>query len=215
MLELDFRIEGARLSELSASPEIALTVRVSALPSSVRVQSLLLRAAVRLDGSIRTHSPAERERLAELFGGRGVWERSTRDLVWTRLTTVVPAFSGSAAFEVGIPCSFDLAVAAFRYLHALEGGSVPIRLEWSGTAFLENSAGVSAAPIPWDRESHYTIPTATFRAAIDARFPGAAVLTVSKDVFDALEAYRRREGLLSEGDAVERLLSLVRAGAAE
>lgn len=204
MPEIAFAVKDARAESLAASPQVAFTVVLSA--PGTKVQSVLLRAFVRVEAGHRNHSEAERARLGELFGEGELFHRTNRSLLWAQVTSVVPAFTEETTFELLVPCSVDLAYATSRYLHALDGGTVTLRFQWSGTAFIETDRGLVAAPIPWSRESEFGLPVSEFRRAVDAHFPGLSVLTLRRDVFDALERYRRREGLVRAEDAVVRLL---------
>jgi len=170
--ELAFLVEGAAPVEHSASPAVALNVAISA--PGMHVESILLRSSVRIEAGRRSHDGVERERLGELFGGEELWSRAPKSLLWAQTTTLVPGFSGDTRVEVILPCSYDLAASAFRYLHGLVGGDVPLAVQFSGTVFLRKPAGLEVSPIPWDREAAFSLPIAFFERAIDAHFPGEA-----------------------------------------
>lgn len=207
MPEVSFRTLAAEAVSFAASPSIALQIAVRAAPAEQRVDSILLRCAVRIEAGKRRHDARERRRLDELFGGESLWARSHKSLLWTNATVVVPGFEESATFTLELPCSYDLASAAAKYLHGLEGGDVPITVQFSGTLFYPTPAGLQIAQIPWDREAPFELPVALFSRVIDAHFPNAAILSLRRDVFERLNQYRRAQGLLAWEDAVERLLA--------
>src|SRR6185436_18028358 len=127
------------------------------------------------------HGQGERARMKELFGGADLWSRSPKSLLWTQATVLVPGFSGSADVEVPLPCSYDLAVAASKYLHGLTDGDVPITVQPSGTVFYRTPGGLQVAQIPWDREAPFRLPVALWREVIDHHFPNSAVLPLRRD----------------------------------
>jgi hypothetical protein len=204
MVELAFRVVEAGGVEDAASPSLSLTVELSA--PGVQVDSVLLRSSVRIEAGRRAYGDVERERLRELFGGESVWARSAKSLVWATVTSLVPGFQGKTTCSVVLPCSYDLAVAAHRYLHGLGGGEVPLTLQFSGTVFHRANGALQVAPIAWDREAAFLLPVATFRDIVDAHFHGATILGVRRDVFERLDGYRRQRGLRTLDDALVELL---------
>ena len=204
MADLRFAIEGAAPVPYAASPLLALNVRAR---SDVAVESVLLRTSVRIEAGARANTPAEQARLKELFGDKDLWARGSRSLLWAQVVNVVSAFSEETEVPVCLPCSFDLAAAASKYLRALDGGTVPIRAQFSGTAFFRTEHGLSAAPIALDREADFALPVQTFLEVLDQHFPNAAVLTLSRDVFARLDQLRIDRGLGSFDHVVESLLN--------
>ncbi|HVW28729.1 MAG TPA: DUF6084 family protein [Polyangiaceae bacterium] len=211
MTELAFRLTGARAVEHAATPSLALGVGVSA-GAGVLVDAVLLRSAVRIEVARRPYDPGERERLREVFGSDGAWARSPKSLLWAQATSVVPGFEGETAVDVIVPCGFDFAAQATRYLHALAEGDVPVTVQFSGTVFHRTESGLRAAPIPWDREAPFRVPVALLRQIVDDHFPGAAVVGVERDIFYRLDDYRRDRGLRTFGEAIDRLLHAAREG---
>lgn len=123
---------------------------------------------------------------------------------------MVQGFSG--ATQVGLPlaCTYDFEVSSAKYLHALRDGTVPLQFLFSGTAFVQGPRGFSVQQIPWDREDRYDMPVAVWREVIAAHFPNSGWLRLDCDTVDALAAYRRTHGLLSQDEAILSLLA--RAG---
>jgi len=212
MTELRFRISGADIAPFAASPQVALGVEVRVATPGARIQSILLRSSVRIEGGARSHDEEERARLEELFGGEDVWARATRSLLWTQATTVVPAFEGTTTCEVMLPCGYDLACAASKYLHGVTHGDVPILVQFSGTVFHETSSGLQVSPIPWEAEAPFRLPLELWRRVIDAHFPNRAVLSLRREVFERLNRYRSQHGLVRWDDAVEQLLGAASEG---
>lgn len=203
MADLRFEIEGAAPVPYAASPLLALNVRMR---SGDAVESVLLRTSVRIEAGARATTQQEQARLKELFGDKELWSRGSRSLLWAQVVNVVSAFTGETEVPVCLPCSFDLAAVASKYLRALDGGTVPIRAQFSGTAFFRTEHGLSAAPIALDREADLALPVQTFLEVLDQHFPNAAAVTLSRDVFNRLDQLRVARGLTSFDDVVESLL---------
>src|SRR3954470_11515137 len=115
--ELSFSVEGAEALRFAAGPTIEFLVRVAA-PAGVSIRSLSLNVQIRVAATRRAYDPATRRRLFEVFGRPEQWARSVRSVVWTQTTLVVPAFDESVEVKLPVPCTYDLEVAAARYLHA-------------------------------------------------------------------------------------------------
>lgn len=211
MTELAFRLTGARAVEHAAAPSLALGVVVSAATGAL-VDTVLLRSAVRIEVARRLYGPGERERLREVFGSDDAWARSPKSLLWAQATSVVPGFEGETTVDVVVPCGFDFAAQATRYLHALAEGDVPITVQFSGTVFHRTESGLRVAPIPWDREAPFRVPVALLRQIVDEHFPGAAVVGIERDVFHRLDDYRRGHGLRTFGEAIDGLLRAAHEG---
>ena len=205
MLELSFAVEGARAMPHAASPQLVLDVSLRTAPEQ-RIESVLLRCAVRIETATRAHDAEEQKRLAGLFGPPEQWSRSARSLLWAQLTCVVPAFERRTECEIALPCSFDLAAAASAYIQRLGDGTVPISVQFSGTVFHRGPQGLQAEPIPWNREASYALPVALFQSVIDRHFPGSGVLALRRDLYHRLDRYRVEHGLPSWEHAVERVL---------
>lgn len=207
MAELRFAITGAAPIAFAASPQLGLDVRID---SDAAVESVLLRTSVRIEAGARATTPVEDARLKELFGVRAHWSRGSRSLLWAQVASVVSAFSASASLSIALPCSYDLAAIASKYLRALDGGKVLLRAQFSGTVFSRGDHGLSAMPIPLDREAEHALPVQTWLDVVDEHFHGSAVLAMRRDLYDRLDRLRIERGHASWDQMVEALLA--RAG---
>jgi hypothetical protein len=213
MPDLEFRVRAAEAAAFSAAPGITLTLDVSAAPAGASVEAAALNVQVRIDPARRSYTPDEEERLRDLFGAPSLWARSLRSLLWTNVALNVPRFTGATAVELLLPCTFDLDLAAAKYLYGLEQGEVPLTLLFSGTVFHAGpDGGLQVAPIPWSREAAFRLPAQTWHAAIARHHPQRAVLPLERAVFDRLYRYRQERGLTSWDAAVESLLAAVDTG---
>jgi len=202
--ELAFSVEDGGVLDHAAVPTLRFALRVD---SSGDVRSLALNVQLRIAATQRPYSDAEEEGLRELFGAPEQWGRSLRSLHWTNLAVQIPAFSASTLVELPVTCTYDLEVAAAKYLNALEGGEVPLEFLFGGTLFYAGPDGrLQVRPIAWSQEAEYRLPAAVWREMMDRHFPASAWLRLGRETFDRLHAYRARHAHLSWDDAVEALL---------
>lgn len=207
MVDLTFCVLDATASTHTASPEIALRLEVRTMRADQTVESVLLRSVVRIEASARSHDEHQRAKLRELFGEGSLWGRGSHSLVWCQTTSVVSRFQGKTQIGLTLPCSYDLAAVASKYLRAVGQGEVPIVVQLSGTVFHATPQGLQAAPIPWHHEARFALSTAVFEQALAQHFPDASVITLRRELFDRLDAYRVAQGLGSWDHALDRLLS--------
>jgi hypothetical protein len=203
---LELAVERSAVVE-AATPTIGLDLAVRRTGGGA-VRALLLTVQVRIAAARRPYDDATRDRLVPLFGAPELWGRSLRSLLWTQATLSVPAFDEATTATVLLPCTYDLDVAATKYLDGVRDGVVPLELLFSGTVFHAGDDGrLQAAQLSWDTEAQHALPAGTWHAAM-ARFYGdGRWLRVGPDAFSALAAYRARRALPSWDAAVEELLA--------
>jgi hypothetical protein len=203
---LSFAVEGAARVQHAAVPTVRFALRVSA-PEGRAIKSVLLDTQIQIAARRRRYDAAAEERLFELFGAPAGWGSTLRTLPWTRITTVVPPFTGTALVGIDVPCSYDLHVVASRYFDALSGGEVPLEFLFSGTVFATGPGGMlQATRISWEADAEYSFPVDVWQEAMDGHFRGTAWLRVRKDAFDRLAAFKSRNALATWEDVVDALL---------
>ncbi len=107
-----------------------------------------------------------------LFGPPERWAVTTRSLVWAQLDVVVPAFTGTTTVAMPIPCSYDLEVAAAKYLRALADGEAPLALHFNGIVYYRgDDGGLQMVLMPWSRRSASGMPVAVWRETIEHYYP--------------------------------------------
>jgi hypothetical protein len=209
---LRFAIEDAERLEYAAVPTLRFALRIDA-EAGREVRSVLLDAQIQIAARRRAYDAHARDRLFELFGPAESWGTTLRTLPWTRTTLVVPPFTGGTVVDLPVTCTYDLEVAAARYLDALAGGDVPLEFLFSGTVFYSGAGGLlQTARISWESEAEYRLPVAVWRRTMDQHFPGTAWLRLPKDAFDRLCAYKSRNALATWDDVLDRLLPPDRDG---
>jgi hypothetical protein len=203
--ELRFAVHDAARLEHALAPTIRFTVGIDS--GEVAVRSILLDTQIRIAARRRRYDAAATDRLFELFGPREDWPTNLSSLLWTRLTTVVPPFTGATTVDLHVPCSYDVEVAAGRYLDALPDGDVPLELLFSGAVFWSAAGGtLQTARISWEAEAEYRLPVAVWRETMERHFPGTAWLRIDKATFDRLSTYRSTRALPTWTAVVDELL---------
>ena len=202
MIELAFSVEGAARVEYAAVPTLRFALRVA---SETPVRSVLLDAQIQIAARRRGYDAAAHDRLFELFGPVADWGTTLRTLLWTRTTLVVPAFTGSTVVDLDVPCSYDLEVAASRYLDALTDGVVPLEFLFSGSVFYTEGGALQTTRLSWESEASYALPVAVWKETMERYFRGTAWVRLRKESFDRLSAYKSRNALATWDDALEAL----------
>ena len=132
MTDLSFHCVDVVPERLAAGPTLLFRLRIAA-PTGTTIHAIALRVQVHLEPKRREYSPQETEMLNYLFGEPSRFGDTIPPLQLTNTSIMVPGFAGSTEVEVPVPCTYDLEVAAGRYLHALEDGAVPMTLRFAGT----------------------------------------------------------------------------------
>ena len=201
--ELSFSVDGAARVEHAAVPTLRFALRVE---SDAPVRSVLLDVQLQIAARRRPYDVAAHDRLFELFGPVADWGTTLRTLLWTRATLVVPAFRESTVVGLDVPCSYDLEVAASRYLDALADGDVPLELLFSGSVFYEDGGRLQTTRLSWEKEAEYRLPVRVWKETMERYFRGTAWVRLRKDSFDRLSAFKSRHALATWDDALDALL---------
>lgn len=202
---LRFACTGSRPEPHAAGPALQLDLRVED-GTGRRVHAVALRVQIRIDPRGRRYSAEETARLTDLFGEPNRWGDTLQPLQLATVPVLTPSFTDSTTVAVNVPLTYDLDIAAARYLHGLDEGEIPLTLLFSGTMFYAGDAGVQLGLVPWHEEAEHRLPVTVWRAAMDEHFPGSGWVRLRRDTLDRLAAFRSAHTLLSWDDAVERLL---------
>jgi hypothetical protein len=203
VIELAFTVEGAARLEHAAVPTLRFALGVEA---GREIRSVLLDIQIQIPARRRGYDADAHDRLFELFGPIADWGTTLRTLLWTRTTLVVPAFTGSTVVHLDVPCSYDLEVAASRYMDALPDGEVPLEFLFSGSVFYSGEDGeLQTTRLSWETEAEYRLPVRVWKETMERYFRGTAWVRLSKESFDRLSAYKSRNALATWDDALEAL----------
>ncbi len=205
LADLDFECRTVVADRYAAGPTVVLKM-LARENTGARIHAAALRCQVRVEPLRRSYSDPEADKVVDLFGDRGRWGTTMQPLQLAFLSQVLPGFVGECEFDLVLPLSYDVEVAAHKYLAALEDGLVPLILLFSGTVFTGSPASLSVQPVPWHKEATVRMPVAVWREAMDAQFPGQAWMKMSRATYDELAVYRGRHGLVGWDDVLHRLL---------
>ncbi|MGW2616059.1 DUF6084 family protein [Streptomyces sp. NPDC001500] len=204
MTEFSFACTGVRADRYAAGPTLVFRLRITA-SGDTPVHALALRCQIRVEPARRGYDSAEADGLADLFGERSRWGSTLQPVQFAQIALMVPGFTGETEADLVVPCTYDMDIAATRYLAALTGGEVPLLMLFSGTAFT-GAGGFRVEPVPWDREAVFRMPVETWREMVEQHFPGCGWIRLPRDTMDALLAYRSRRALPSWEATLKALL---------
>jgi hypothetical protein len=205
--QLAFAVTDGGVLDHAAVPTLRFALAIESVSGPASIRSVALSVEIRIGATRRTYNPAERERLAEVFGGDDEWRRNLHSLHWTTLAVNVPAFTGSTVFDLPVTCTYDLEVTGAKYLHALDHGQIPLEFLFSGTVFYAEPSGrLQIGRVGWDQEADYRLPVSVWRQMIDHHFPGTSWLRLRRETWERLAAYKARGTHMSWDDAIEELL---------
>jgi hypothetical protein len=205
--DLTFAVDSAEAVAFCVTPTIGVRLRVANRQAD-RVHAVALDCQVRIDAQRRRYDDRERQRLAELFGEPRRWSQTLRSLLWAHARVSVPPFEGETTVLLHVPCTADFNVLAAKYFNALDRGTVPVGLLFSGSVFHAGPGGaLTVARIPWSAEATFDLPVAVWHELLDLYYPNTTWLTLRMDSFERLQAYRASRGLLTWEQALDALLA--------
>ncbi len=210
MTDLVFDCVGASADRYSAVPAMTLRLRI-AETTGARVAAVALRCQIRIEPQRRRYSAEEAEALHDLFGDTDRWAETVKPVQLATLSTMVPSFTGSTEHDLPLPCTYDLEIASTKYFSALEDGTIPLLLLFSGTIFGVEDGRMSVQQIPWSKESSFPLPVEVWRETVARHFPDSAWLRVGLDTMASLRQFKSRNALPTWDSTVRALL----AGVAE
>jgi hypothetical protein len=210
MPDLTFEVEGVDVPPFAAAPQLDFRLRVVNDNADETIHSVALRCQLQLAATRRHYGPRDQERLLDLFGEPERWSQTLRNMLWTHTSVIIPPFNDLTIVTMPVPCTYDFNVAATKYFYALEEGDVPLLLLFSGTIFYAAESGaLQVAQISWEREATFRLPVQVWKQMMETYYPNSAWLPVRKDVFERLYQFKRRNGLPTWEQALERLLPAV------
>jgi hypothetical protein len=204
--EPEFQVLAASARRHAAVPMLDFDVHVSE-PGGRTVYMIALSIQVMIEPARRTYDPEAQARLVELFGPPERWATTTRNLVWTQVDVLVPAFTGSTTFKVPVPCSYDLEVASAKYFHGLTGGEAPLAFNFNGRVYYRDDAsGLQMSLVPWSCSAEFRMPVEAWRELIEYYFPKTGWVPLHVDTLRALQAEKARRGSPTFDACVAELL---------
>jgi len=208
MPDLDFQVESALAEQYAAAPTLIFKTKITQSDGSDPIHAIALRCQIRLEPARRHYTAEQKSALSELFGAPALWGQSLRPMLWTHISTIVPAFTGSTVTDLPVPCTYDFNLATTKYFDAINNdGDLPLCFLFSGTVFYHSKdAALQTAPISWSKESDFRLPAATWRDMMDRYYPNTAFLAINKDLFEKLRQFKLQSGHMAWDQALENLL---------
>jgi hypothetical protein len=204
--EPELSVLGVSARRHAALPALEFDVHVTE-PTGRLVYVIALSAQIMIEPARRRYDGEARERLVELFGEPERWASTTINFRWAQADALVPAFEGSTEFDMVVPCTYDLELAAAKYFHGLTDGAAPLRFHFNGTVFYEDDDGrMQIVHVPWDRSPRFAMPIEVWRQTIDAAYPFRGWIPVHTDTITKLERIKAERGLPTFDAVVEELL---------
>ena len=213
MSDVRFQIVGARPEPYAATPTLAFRLRAES-PAPQVIQSIALRCQIRIEPQRRRYSSVEEKRLLELFGETPRWGDTVKPFFWSDVSTVVRGYTGSTETDLPVSCTYDLEVAAAKYLHALDDGEIPLVFLFSGTIFARGASGLEASQVSWNDDVSFRLPARIWRDVMNLYFPNAGWLRLRRETLDALARVKAKRAIASWDDVLTALLREVGEDAA-
>lgn len=205
MTTLAFEVLDVRPQEHAAAPHLLFRLRITETSGAV-VHALALRCQLRIEPQRRPYAPEEQAGLTDLFGTSERYGTTLKPFLWTHATAMVQGFTAETEVDLPVACTYDFEVSATKYLHALQGGDVPLVLLFSGTVFTRGETGFAVEQLSWSLEAPCRLPVSRWRELMDHHFPGSGWIRLDRDALDALARYRSERGLTSWEETVASLL---------
>src|SRR6476620_4461418 len=208
MPDLDFKMLGVDAAARGLTPLLHFKIEIANQTPGEKVQSVMLHAQIQIQSAQRAYTATEKEKLRELFGRPEDWGQTLRNKLLAQANCIVPGFADRTEAVLVVPCTFDLNVAATKYFYALEDGEVPLLFLFSGTVFYSGADGrLQIQQVSWNKECAYRMPITIWQEIMDQHYPNSAWIPLERGVFDRLYEYRRRVGVSSWEQTIERLLA--------
>jgi len=208
--EPEFAVIGVRAVRYAAAPALTLDLQVSE-PSGRPVYMIALTIQLMIEPARRSYDEATRARLVELFGAPERWAVTTRSLVWAQLDVLVPAFTGTTTVTIPVACSYDLELAASKYLYSLPDGEAPLALHFNGTIYYPgDDGGLQMVLVPWNKSIDFRMPVSVWRETIEHYYPNTGWVALRSQTLEALQREKLDRGLATLDACMEALLKEAR-----
>jgi hypothetical protein len=205
MSDVSFQVLDVSPQRYAAVPTLLFRLGVQA-PSGESIQNIALRCQIRIEPQQRKYSPSEEDRLVELFGDTPRWGDTLKPFLWTNVSLVLPGLEGASEVDLPVPCSYDLEVAACKFLHSLDSSEIPLVMLFSGTVFARGENGMKVTQISWSKEARYQLPVRVWRELMDLYFPNSGWLRLRRDTLDALLRFKAKRALPTWDQVMEALM---------
>ena len=190
----------------SATPTLRFHLHVND-PLGREVHTIVLSTQIQIDPARRTYDPQTRARLIELFGAPERWASTTQVFRWAHVDVLVKGFVGATSFELEVPCTYDLEVAAAKYFYALRDGEAPMAFHFNGRVLYRGEdGGLQVVLVPWTCTADFRLPVVTWREMMDRHHPEGGWVRLQDPTIAALRRRATERGLPSLDAALAELL---------
>ena len=189
-----FTVLGVEPVEFALAPTLRFQLHVSD-PEGRAIYAIALQTQIQVDPARRSYDTATRERLVELFGSPERWGATTHSFNWARVDCLVPSFTGATSFELEVPCTYDLEIAASKYFYSLRDGLVPLSFHFTGMVlYRDEGEQLRVTGVPWACSATWQMPVEAWKTTMAAAYPGGGWIRLSTETLDALQSHKAREG---------------------
>ena len=201
-----FEVLGVEPVANAATPTLRFALHVTE-PLGREVLAIALSAQVHIDPARRVYDDETKARLVDLFGTPERWGATTHSLHWARVDTLVQGFTGATSFDLEVPCTYDLEVAASKYFYSLPDGQAPLSFHFNGMILYRGEHDrLQVAQVPWSCTASWSMPVAAWKRAVADQYPGGGWVRLSAETLDALTALKTAGGFHSYDALVADLL---------
>lgn len=208
MPDLTFRVTGVEPAARGIIPLLHFHLQVTNSFATELIQAVILQAQIQIQSAHRPYDDEEREKLVDLFGTPDRWGLTLRNRLWAHANTTVRPFTQTTQAVLPVQCTYDLNVLPTKFFYALKEGEVPLLFLFSGTVFYAAADGrLQVQQVSWDKECAYRMPVRVWRELMEHHYPNSAWVALHRPVFERLYAYKRRQGLSTWEQTIDRLLT--------
>jgi len=201
-----FTVLGVEAVEHALAPTLRFQLHVSD-PEGRAIYAIALQTQIQVDPARRSYDAATRERLVELFGAPERWGATTHSFNWARVDSLVPSFTGATSFELEVPCTYDLELAASKYFYSLREGLVPLSFHFTGMVlYRDQGEQLRVTGVPWSCSAEFRLPVSTWRDLIEHYYPKTGWIPVQESTLQALQREKARRALPTLDACVAELL---------
>ena len=201
-----FRILDVEPVPYAAAPMLRFQAHVED-PLGRDIHTIALTTQIQIDPARRAYDPETMARLVELFGEPERWASTTQIFRWANVSALVSGFTGATSFELEVPVTYDLEVAASKYFYSLEDGEVPLSFLFNGMVLYRGEQDrLQVSQVPWSCVTRWRMPVEAFRRVIAAHYPGGGWVRVETETLDRLAERKAAGGHHSFDGLIRELL---------
>lgn len=201
-----FDVLGVEPVRHAATPTLRFAMHVTE-PLGREVLAIALRAQIQIEPAKRVYDPETQAKLVDLFGAPERWGATTHAVRWAQVDTLVQGFTGATSFDLELPCTYDLEVAASKYFYSLPDGVAPLAFHLTGMILYRGEHDrLQVAQVPWSCSVSWNMPVEKWQEAVADQYPGGGWVRLSDETLEALTALKAAGGFHSYDALVADLL---------